>query len=290
VQLGLHALGIGAGADRAVIDAVASAADDHGFATLWAGEHVVMVDRCTSRYPYSDDGVIAVPAQADWLDPMIALSFAAAASSRIALATGVLLLPEHNAVVVAKQAASLDRLSGGRLMLGVGTGWSREEFAALGVPYEGRAARTAEYVTAMRALWRDDVASFDGKFVKFDSIRVNPKPVRGLIPIVVGGNSDPALRRVSAWADGWYGFNLDGVAAVRERIAKLERLCAESGRDRAELRLAVALVNPQLGDIEKLAELGIDELVLVETPPEDPHAAIDWVGALADKWMPAAMQ
>src|SRR6201998_4460894 len=113
MRVGVHSLGIGAGADRAVIDAVASAADSCGFATLWAGEHVVMVDRSAARYTYADDGVKAIPAQADWLDPMIALSFAAAASSRIGVATGVLLLPEHNPVVVAKQAASLDRLSGG---------------------------------------------------------------------------------------------------------------------------------------------------------------------------------
>src|SRR6201995_2050444 len=132
MQLGLHALGIGAGADRAVIDAVAAAADECGFATLWAGEHFFMVDRSASRYPYSDDGTIAVPAQADWLDPMIALSFAAAASSRITLATGVLLLPEHNPGVVAKQAASLDRLSGGRLTLGGGVGGARGELAPPG--------------------------------------------------------------------------------------------------------------------------------------------------------------
>src|SRR5271170_5489994 len=288
MRLGLHALGIGAGADRAVIDAVASAADSWGFATLWAGEHVVMVDRSASRYPYSEDGVIAVPAQADWLDPMIALSFAAAASSRIGIATGVLLLPEHNAVVVAKQAASLDRLSAGRLTLGVGVGWSREEFEALGVPFEHRASRTAEYVAAMRTLWRDDVASFDGKFVAFDAIRVNPKPVRDRrIPVVVGGNSDPALRRVAAWADGWYGFNLEGVAAVRERVAKLEQLCEESGRNRAQLRLSVALRNPSPSDLDALATLGVDELVLVEAPPDRPEAAADWVSALADRWMTA---
>jgi probable F420-dependent oxidoreductase len=291
MQLGLHALGIGTGADRAVIDAVARAADDCGFATLWAGEHVVMVDRSASHYPYSDDGVIAVPAQADWLDPMIALSFAAAASSRIGVATGVLLLPEHNPVIVAKQAASLDRLSGGRLTLGIGVGWSREEFDALGVPFEHRAARTAEYVAAMRTLWRDDVASFDGKFVGFDSIRVNPKPVRDRrIPIVVGGNSDPALRRLMAWGDGWYGFNVDSVAAVRERIDKLEQLCAESGRDRAELRLAVALVDPQVGDVSALAELGVDELVLVEAPPDRPDDVPGWVSGLADRWMPMTIR
>lgn len=267
MQLGLHALGIGPGADRAVIDAVAAAADRCGFTTLWSGEHVVMVDHSTSRYPYSDDGRIAVPAVADWIDPMIGLAFAAAASSRIGIATGVLLLPEHNPVVVAKQAATLDRLSGGRLTLGVGVGWSKEEFDALGVPFARRAARTSEYVAAMRTLWQADVASFHGEFVGFDSVRVNPKPVHdGRIPVVVGGNSDAALRRVAAWGDGWYGFNLDGVAAVRERVGKLEALCAESGRDRAELRLAVALRDPHPGDIGEITELGIDELVLVGSP------------------------
>jgi probable F420-dependent oxidoreductase len=288
MRLGLHALGIGTGANRAVIDAVASAADSCGFATLWAGEHVVMVDRSASRYPYSDDGVIAVPAEADWLDPVIALGFAAAASSRIGVATGVLLLPEHNPVVVAKQAASLDRLSGGRLTLGVGVGWSKEEFAALGVPFEHRAARTAEYVAAMRTLWRDDIASFDGKFVGFDSIRVNPKPVRDRrIPVVVGGNSDAALRRVAAWGDGWYGFNLDGVAEVRERVAKVGRLCAEAGRDRSELRLSVALRSPSVGEVDALSEVGVDELVLVAAPPDQAEAATGWVSALADQWMTA---
>lgn len=286
MRLGLHALGIGAGADRAVIDAVASTADSCGFATLWAGEHVVMVDRSASRYPYSYDGVIAVPAQANWLDPMIALSFAAAASSRIGVATGVLLLPEHNPVVVAKQAASLDRLSGGRLTLGVGVGWSREEFAALGVPFERRTARTAEYVAAMRTVWRDDVASFDGEFVGFEAIRVNPKPARDRrIPVVVGGNSDAALRRAVAWGDGWYGFNLDGVTAVRERIDRLGRLCAESGRDRGQLRVSVALRSPGVGDVGALTELGVDELVLVAAPPEGAGAATGWVSGLAEQWM-----
>ncbi len=286
MRLGLHALGIGAGADRAVIDAVASAADECGFATLWAGEHVVMVDRSASPYPYSDDGVIAVPAQADWLDPMIALTFAAAASSRITIATGVLLLPEHNPVVMAKQAASLDRLSGGRLTLGVGVGWSKEEFAALGVPFEHRAARTAEYVAVMRTLWRDDVASFDGDFVSFDSIRVNPKPVRDRrIPIMLGGNSDAALRRVASWGDGWYGFNLDDVSAVRDCLGKLDRLCAQAGRERAELRLAVALRNPRDSDLGALADLGVDELVLVQTPPDHADAVPDWVAALGDRWI-----
>jgi probable F420-dependent oxidoreductase len=287
MRLGLHALGIGAGATRAVIDAVAVAAERCGFATLWSGEHVVMVDRSASRYPYSDDGKIAVPAEADWIDPLIGLSFAAAATSTIGIATGVLLLPEHNPVLMAKQAATLDSLSGGRFTLGVGIGWSREEFDALGVPFERRGARTAEYVAAMRTLWRDDVASFDGEFVAFDSVRVNPKPVRdGRIPVVLGGNSDAALRRVAEWGDGWYGFNVDGVGEVSERLATLTALCDERRRDRGEVRVAVALAEPKPSDVAALVGLGVDELVVVAGPPEDPQAAADWVAELADRWTP----
>jgi len=287
MRLGLHALGIGAGATRAVIDTVALAAERCGFATLWSGEHVVMVDRPASRYPYSDDGQIAVPSTADWIDPMIGLSFAAAATSTIGIATGVLLLPEHNPVLVAKQAATLDNLCGGRFTLGVGVGWSREEFDALGIPFERRGARTAEYVAAMRTLWRDEIASFDGEFVRFDSVRVNPKPIVGSrIPVVLGGNSDAALRRVVAWGDGWYGFNLDGVREVAERIDFLHRLCDDCGRDRGELRLAVALRDPSVNDVRPLADLGVDELVVVDGPPEDAAAAADWAAALADKWSP----
>jgi len=288
MRLGLHALGIGAGANRAVIDAVAFAAERCDFATLWSGEHVVMVDRSASRYPYSEDGQIAVPSTADWIDPLIGLSFAAAATSTIRVATGVLLLPEHNPVLVAKQAATLDTLSGGRLTLGAGIGWSREEFNALGVPFERRAARIAEYVAAMRTLWRDDVASFDGEFIGFDSVRVNPKPFDGSrIPIVLGGNSDAALHRVAAWGDGWYGFNLDGVSAVADRVEFLRLLCDEGGRDPGELRLSVALCDLQVSDIGPLADLGVDELVVVDGPPADPGAASDWVAALADHWISA---
>jgi probable F420-dependent oxidoreductase len=287
MRIGLHALGIGSGAQRAVIDAVATTAEQRGFSTLWAGEHVVMVDRSSSQYPYAADGQIAVPATADWLDPLICLSFAAAATSTIRIATGVLLLPEHNPVVVAKKAATLDVLCGGRFVLGVGVGWSSEEFAALGVPFARRAARTKEYVAAMRTIWHEDVASFEGGFVRFESIRVNPKPVgRNGIPIVLGGNSDAALRRAARWGDGWYGFNLESAAEVAERVDYLRGCCDEAGRDMADLHLAVALRDPHPDDVPRLADAGIDELVIVEGPPSDPPEAAMWVTALADRWQP----
>lgn len=274
-------MGIGVGAQRAVIDAVAVAAEQHGFATLWAGEHVVMVDQPRSRYPYSADGRLAVSAGADWADPLIGLSFAAAVTTTIGLATGVLLLPERNPVLVAKQAATLDRLSGGRFTLGVGIGWSREEFDALGIPFERRATRTAEYVAAMRSLWRDDIASFAGEFVNFERVRVNPRPLRDrCIPIMVGGNSNAAMRRVVDWGDGWYGFGLANVAAVADRVALIRQRCSETGRDPRELRLAVALQDQREADTGALTELGIDELVIVATPPDDVAAVPDWAAGL----------
>jgi probable F420-dependent oxidoreductase len=289
VRLGLHALGIGTGARLGVIRAVAVAAESSDFATLWSGEHVVMVDQPWSRYPYAADGRIAVPAAVDWLDPMIGLSFAAAATSRIGVATGVLLLPEHNPVLLAKQAATLDALSGGRLTLGIGVGWSREEFAALGVPFERRGKRAAEYVAAMRELWGHDRASFHGEFVEFEQVRVYPKPVNNRqVPVIVGGNSEAALRRAAAWGDGWYGFNLAGVDAVRERVARLSELCRQTGRDISGLRLSVALENGQPSDLPALGRLGVSELVLVESPPQDSDEAAKWVAALAERWQPPA--
>jgi probable F420-dependent oxidoreductase len=280
MQFGLHALGIGAGAQPDVIRAVSAAAEAAGFARLWCGEHVVMVDRPRSRYPYSDDGRIAVPADADWLDPLLALTFAASATARIGLATGVLLLPEHNPVIAAKQLATLDVLSGGRLTAGVGIGWSAEEFAALGIPFARRGARAAEYVAAMRALWSRDAASFSGEFTSFEDVRLYPKPVRDRqIPVVFGGNSDTALRRVARHADGWYGFNLSAAQAA-ERIGALARFCRQEGRDASSLTVAVALTDYDRSMLADLAGIGVTEVVRVAAPPPSAADAAAWVAGL----------
>ena len=284
MRVALHALGIGSGADPAVIAAVSRHAESAGFSTLWAGEHVVMVDRPDSPYPYSDDGRIAVPSDADWLDPLLALTYAAASSTTIRLATGILLLPQHNPLVTAKQAATLDVLSGGRFVLGVGIGWSREEFAALGVPFRGRADRNAEYVEVMRTLWRDDVASFDGPTVHFEQVRCYPKPVAGRrVPVFLGGNSDRALARVAAYGDGWYGFNLarDDVAG---RLDLLVDRCRQAGRDPSSVEVAVSLRDGTPRDIELLAGRGVSELVVVAAPPADAAAVPAWVAGLAAQW------
>ncbi|TQF08033.1 LLM class F420-dependent oxidoreductase [Kitasatospora acidiphila] len=285
MRVGLHALGIGDGARPEVIRAVATAAEAYGFARLWCGEHVVLVDKPASRYPYSADGRIAVPADADWLDPLLALSFAAAVTNRIELATGVLLLPEHNPVLVAKQAATLDVLSAGRFSLGVGVGWSAEEFAALGVPFTGRGRRTDEYLAAMGTLWTQDPASYTGEFTRFDAIRVNPKPLRdGRLPVVIGGNSDTALRRAVTLADGWYGFNVS-VADIPAHIAVLAQECARHGRDLEELTVAVAPSDGTPEHLPELAAAGVTELVVVGAPPARADEAATWVKELAWTWI-----
>ena len=286
MRIGLHALGIGSGADPEVVAAVARSADASGFSTLWSGEHIVMVDRPDAPYPYAPDGRIAVPSDADWLDPFVTLSFAAAVTSSIRLATGVLLLPEHHPLLVAKQAASLDRLSRGRFALGIGIGWSSEEFAALGIPFQGRARRTREYVEVMRTVWSGSTASYDGEFVRFDQVRSYPKPHGGpAIPVVLGGNSDAALTRVAGYGDGWYGFNL-AVDEVEARIDALAQCCRQQDRDVATVDIAVSTRDGTPQDLEALEHWGVDELVVVASPPDGPDDAADWVADLAAHWHP----
>jgi probable F420-dependent oxidoreductase len=284
VQIGLHALGIGSGADPEVIRAVARTAESKGFSTIWSGEHIIMVDRPDSPYPYAADGRIAVPSDTDWLDPLVVLTFAAAVTSTIRLATGVLLLPEHNPLLVAKQAASLDRVSKGRFLLGIGIGWSSEEFAALGIPFERRARRTQEYVDAIRTLWEQEAASYQGDFVRFRQVRSYPKPRSpGSIPIILGGNSDTALARVARYGDGWYGFNLS-LDEVQDRMSALAEFCREENRGIASLRTAVSLRDGSSEHLGELERLGVDQLVVVDSPPADPQMAAAWVTDLGGKW------
>ena len=227
-----------------------------------------------------------MPPDADWLDPLLALTFAAAHSQRITLATGILLLPEHNPLLVAKQAATLDVLSGGRFALGVGVGWSAEEFAALGVPFARRGARTDEYVAAIRQVWTKSVATFRGEFTHFESVRVNPRPVRDrAVPVIVGGTTDASLRRMAAIGDGWYGFSVPS-AEIPDRIAVLTEQCRRAGRDHSRpVARGVGPSMPDPGLLPELAAAGVTELVIVAEPPAEPASARDWVSQLAAQWL-----
>jgi probable F420-dependent oxidoreductase len=290
MKIGLFAMGIGTGARPLTVRHIAETAERVGFSTLWVGEHVVLFDRHDSKYPYSDSGQFTVSADADWLDPFITLTYAAAKTSKIRLATGICLLPEHNLLIVAKQIATIDKLANGRFVFGVGVGWSAEEFAALGIPFERRAQRTVEYLQVMRKLWTEEVTSFHGEFVNFDAARSFPKPPQGArLPIFFGGESGPALRRVAKHGTGWHGFNLDPTEA-RARIDKLHALMREQGRNPKEVEIAISPFRKPItpDEFQRYQDAGVDEVVIVTTPPENESEIVEWVEGIAASWVARA--
>jgi len=291
MKVGLFALGIGTGARPGAILKTAVEAERRGVSTLWVGEHVVLFDRQDSKYPYASSGEFPLPGGADWLDPFITLTFAAAVTRTIRLATGICLVPEHNPVVLAKEVASLDRLAGGRFALGVGIGWSAEEFAALGIPFERRAQRTREYIEAMRRLWSDDAATFHGEFVNFDAAKSFPKPVRGgKLPIIFGGESAPALKRTADIGNGWFGFNV-GPGDAAPLADKLRAMLKANGRDPSEVEIIVCPYTKKItsDDLKQYGAAGVNELVILSSPPEDESQIAGWSERIARDWVePAA--
>ena len=246
------------GVDGAAALEVCRRAEAAGFESLWGGEHVILPTTIDSRYPYTADGKI--PAQPDTPipDPLIWLAFAAAAAPTLRLGTCILILPQRNPLVLAKELATLDQLSGGRVELGVGVGWMKEEFDAIGVPWERRGARTDEYVAAMRALWAGPYAEFHGEFVDFPPVTCSPRPVQSSIPILVGGDSDAAIRRAARLADGYFPGEGD-IDRLRELIARVRVAAERAGRAADDIEINAVLTNladPAAG-AEQLAELGV---------------------------------
>jgi probable F420-dependent oxidoreductase len=240
MRIGVSLPNVGLDHGKEMLFPVAIAAEQLGFDSLWAAHHVVLPYERRSDYPYKRSGTeIAMDPGMQWLDPLVTLSLVAGVTDRVRLGTSVLVLPYCNPVTLASTAAAIDVLSEGRFLLGVGAGWMREEFAAIGVPADERGARTDEHIQVLRTLWRDDPASFSGRFTSFEGVALATTPrTEGGPPIWVGGNTDPALRRALAHGDGWHGFELypEDMPDVRSR---LERLGEEMGRDPAELELSV---------------------------------------------------
>ena len=235
--------------------------EDLGFESLWVVEHVVMSVEYSSVYPYDPSGRSPFTAQVVQPDPLIWLAHVAAVTERIRLATGVLIVPQRNPLILAKECASLDRLSGGRLELGIGVGWVREEAAALGVSFEDRGRRTDEYIEVMRTLWREPVASFRGEFVHFDRVVSEPRPLQpGGVPIVVGGHSKAAARRAGKYGNGFYPLGVSD-----EKLAELLEILRESaagaGRDPTTIELTL-IGMADVASAERNARLGATRTVI----------------------------
>ena len=245
---------------------LAPAAEAAGCESIWTVEHVVVPAGYASQYPYAKDGRMPGGREDfDIPDPLIWLSYVAAATNKIRLATGVMIMPQRNPLVTAKAVATLDRLSKGRMILGIGSGWLEEEFDALGVSFDDRGDRTDEYLEAMKQAWASDTASYRGKFVNFNNVYSRPQPANGHVPIIVGGHSRRAARRAGELGDGFFPGrgNFDELAALFDHA----RHCAEeSGRDPEALEFTAG--GPTSPDyVEQLAEIGVTRMI---EPPMDP--------------------
>jgi probable F420-dependent oxidoreductase len=252
--------GIGAVEEGAFAAGFAQIAEEVGFESIWVVEHVVMAAEYRSVYPYDPSGRSPFSAQVAQPDPLLWLAYVAAATRRLRLATGILNVPQRNPLILAKEVASLDRLSGGRVELGIGVGWVREEAEALGVSFDDRGRRTDEYLEVMRTLWREPVASFEGEFVHFDQVVCEPRPVQpGGVPILVGGHSKAAARRAGRLGNGFFplGVSPKKLASLREIMEQSAREC---GRD-ADLPITCTGL-PERDSAERYAEMGVARMVV----------------------------
>ncbi|MCH2627858.1 MAG: LLM class F420-dependent oxidoreductase [Acidimicrobiales bacterium] len=267
MKFGLMSANLMGNVEGAAAGELARKAEEGGFHSIWAVEHAVVPLEYASTYPYDDGGRLFKGAsQLDHSDPLIWLAFAAAATTKIRLATGILILPQRNPLIAAKEIASLDRLSDGRLDLGIGVGWLREEFEALGVPFEARGARTDEYLRALKVLWSETEAEFHGDFVDFAPVYCQPKPTQQPIPILVGGHSDRAAQRAGELGDVF--FPAERPVETLVSLHSLARQHAEeSGRDPSKIELWTSS-NGDRGHLDQLVEAGVTQVMVPARPPE----------------------
>ncbi len=276
----------GVTADPAWMRAFAQHAERCGFESLYVVEHVVVQAGYDARYPYAESGRMPLPDDCPIPDPLELLAYPAGVTEHIVLGTGILVAPEHHPVQLAKRCATLDVLSGGRLRLGVGVGWMREELEAVGIDFATRGARTDEVLAAMQALWADGEASFAGEHIAFDRLISVPKPHRpGGVPIHVGGHSAAAARRAGRFGDGFQPLGLSG-DALAGRVAEMRAAAVAAGRDPDAIELSLGGLLDLL-DAEALDTAvadGADRLV-ISTRVGDLDELCAQMSTFADRWI-----
>ena len=260
MKFGLFGINTGPCADPDTMRNVAVAAENAGFESLWTAEHVVLPDPQVPPSP--------APPLAAFIHPFTALSFLAAVTDKILLGTGITLIAQRNAVVLAKETASVDQLSKGRLLFGIGAGYLTQEFEALGIEFSERGARTDEYIDAIRELWTSENPAFEGQFVKYGGIQSRPLAYQnGGPPVIVGGTSKAAYRRALQKGQGWYGFALD-LDASEQSIGALRSLAETTSRDASLGELEISITpGVRLTDevVKQFEELGVSRLILLPT-------------------------
>jgi probable F420-dependent oxidoreductase len=255
--------------DPGLLAHLATTAERCGFESLWSVEHVAVPVKHLP-YPGSKDGSmpggddVAIP------DPLIPLAYAAAVTKTIKLATGILILPQRHPIYTAKEVATVDVLSGGRVILGIGSGWMKEEFEALGIDFHHRGAMTDEAIEALRALWKDGAASFEGKHFKFGPLHSNPKPVARNVPIHVGGHSTAAARRAGRYGDGFFPTVMNP-EKLKELFATVRSEAQKAGRNPDAIEFSCLTRSLKPDDLKMLADMGVSRVV-VNPPGTKPEA------------------
>lgn len=237
---------------------LAQTAEEVGVESLWTVEHVVVPMGYQSTYPYSQDGKMPGSEEAPIPDPLVWLTYAAAVTKKIKLATGIIILPQRHPFYLAKEVATLDMLSSGRFMLGVGVGWLEEEFKALNVPFKNRGAITDESIGALRDLWSKGASEHKGEHYAWPTVESNPKPSGGKVPIVIGGHSKASARRAARFGDGFFPARPD---KLEECLAELKAECGRIGRDPAEIEITTGSI-PTLDEVKRLEDMGVSRFTV----------------------------
>ena len=256
MKFGLFGINMGACSNPDTAARVAQAAEAAGFESVWTGEHVVLPDPQVPPSP--------LPPHSPLLDPAVALAFVAAHTKTIKLGTGIIILPQRNPLVLAKELASVDVVSGGRLIFGLGIGYLKPEFDALGIPFDHKGPRSVEYLQAMQAVWTQEKPAYQGRFVSFSGIQALPQPVqKPYPPVVIGGHTPEAFRRAVQYGNGWYGFALD-LDATAKCLAGLKAAAQAVSRPNSLGELEISItpgpgLDPDMA--KRYAELGVQRLI-----------------------------
>jgi len=267
MKFGLTHGNIGRFSDPGPAIELAQAAERVGFDSLWTVEHVILPTKYEPLYPETPDGKFPFDVTESVTDPLVWMAFVASSTERIKLGTGILIVPQRNPLIMAKETATLDRLCGGRLLLGVGAGWLREEFEALDVDFESRGKRLTEYIQAMRALWAGGPASFEGSFTSFDSVISHPRPAQPSIPVHVGGFTVPAAVRAGRIGDGFFPGGYDERERLAVLIQRARQEAADAGRDPDALEITARWTKTagDLDDVDmlrRLEDMGVHRVVV----------------------------
>jgi probable F420-dependent oxidoreductase len=261
MKIGLVPVNVGVPNVEAMV-ALAQKAEAVGLESVWTFEHAIVPNDYSSKYPYSADGKMGVTPDTNFVDPLVALSTIAQATKRVRLGTGVNILPQTNPLLLAKQAASLDFVSGGRFMLGVGIGWLKEEFAAMGTPFEKRGARFDDYVAAMRKVWSGETVEHQSERLHWTGFKSYPVPLQSPLPVVIGGSKGKAFERIAKYGEGWFAPTVSA-DQLKPMLKQLEEACAAEGRDPKSVEISAMWV-PAMGldALRQYEDVGVARLII----------------------------